>query len=1030
MSQLVSSEALELIAWLVFLVEIILAFYVLLLNPRHTANRHTSALLLFAAASTLGVALLLQASDIVVARLAAIIISAAAPTIAPLLIAASLAIFKPQWLQKRHPVGWLVWGCYILAALPVLLTAIDVVLDSKLYYTGLDARTYAGGYVGLEAFMAGPWAPTLRLIEFQIMTVLAMLVLVVLVVLLLRTQTPAHARRAVWVLVIMQGAALAIQIGLREILPAGVGSLSASLLYTLAYSYAVFGQTFSEQLAPVGRLQNRLTAMVLAVAVPLFVGVLTIVNAQAERVLENKTVEQLAAANRGLGANVSIWLELNIQALQQIAVDPAIVSMDPNLQRPVLQRLAQAHPYMYLTSTTDLQGMNVARNDDEAPKDYADRTWFQGAVGGQPAVLQTLVGRTSGVPALVVSMPIRDAADQIVGVVMFAANLTDIGQEVQATTVGEEGYAYVVDSTGQVVAHPNPEYTAELRDLSAYPPVAAIRQGRQGVVAFGDETGRRWRAWCGQKLARGWVVVVQQPEDELFAVLRARQRLAWGLIASGVAVLLALTWLSIRQAVRPVTMLTETATAIAAGDLERRAPVPQAVESRRRGPPGGKAVGGDEISRLAQAFNSMTDQLRGLIGNLEQRVAERTTDLERRSRYLQASSEVGQAATSILDSEELSREVVDLIRDRFGLYYVGLFLVEEASTEGERWATLRAGTGAAGQAMVARGHRIQVGQGMVGWSIAHAEARVALEAGADAVRLATPELPETRSEAAIPLRSRGRVLGALTVQSTQPSAFDPDAVLALQAMADQVAVALDNADLYAESQAALASTRLAFGEMSREAWLQLLRGRGEWGYRYTADRPGDRRESRSDSGVGTPQRSGAGGTITPLEGALPPEVIQAAQTGQTRESPPEDGAAISVPIRIRDQVVGVVSCRRQAAGIGSLPGPGPEGALEGASSRRGSSAAQWSDEERVLLDLLVDQASAALESARLFQDTQRRAAREQLTGQVTAQMRETLDIDTVLQTAVREIGAALNLAEVEVRMRPGRPSGAGQEVGQ
>ena len=224
----------------------------------------------------------------------------------------------------------------------------------------------------------------------------------------------------------------------------------------------------------------------------------------------------------------------------------------------------------------------------------------------------------------------------------------------------------------------------------------------------------------------------------------------------------------------------------------------------------------------------MTVQLRGMIDGLEQNVRDRTADLERRSSYLEASAEVSRAASSILDPQELIGSSVNLIRERFGLYYVGLFLVDMAG----EYAVLQAGTGAAGRAMLARNHRILVGTGMIGWSVEHAEARIALQAETDAVRVVNPELPETRSEAALPLRSRGRVLGALSVQSTSPDAFDEDTITVLQTMADQVAVALDNARLFSESEAALDEARRAYGELSTRAWHELGRSRSDLGYRY------------------------------------------------------------------------------------------------------------------------------------------------------------------------------------------------------
>jgi GAF domain-containing protein len=362
----------------------------------------------------------------------------------------------------------------------------------------------------------------------------------------------------------------------------------------------------------------------------------------------------------------------------------------------------------------------------------------------------------------------------------------------------------------------------------------------------------------------------------------------------------------------------------------------------------------------------------------------RTYDLERRSVQLTASAEVSRAVISILETDQLIRQVVELIRERFDLYYVGLFLVDAA----REWAVLRAGTGEAGQAMLGRGHRIKIGEGMVGWSIARAQARVALEAGRDAVRLATAELPDTRSEAALPLRSRGQVIGALTVQSIESGAFDQDTITALQTMADQVAVALDNARLFTESQAALEAERRIYGEAGRQAWAELLRTRTDWGYRYA-------------------QKS-----IAPAKGDWRAVMRQAARTGQTVQGSPRrarslrrgrspepaaggDGAGeptLAIPLKLRGQVVGVLGFRR------------------------GESDERWTTEAVTLLETLAEQLSVALESARLYQDTQRRAEYERLSGEATARMRETMDVDAVLQTAVHEMRQILDLAEVEVRM--------------
>ena len=170
-------------------------------------------------------------------------------------------------------------------------------------------------------------------------------------------------------------------------------------------------------------------------------------------------------------------------------------------------------------------------------------------------------------------------------------------------------------------------------------------------------------------------------------------------------------------------------------------------------------------------------------------------DLEHRALQLQTAAEISHAASSILDLNELLSQTVELIRDRFKLYYTGLFLIDETG----QWLVLHAGTGEAGRKMIAAGHKLEVGgQSMVGWCAVNKKARIALETGQDAVHFNNPLLPETRSELVLPLISRGEVIGAMTTQSDRPAAFTQEDIIVMQTMADQLANAVENARLFTE----------------------------------------------------------------------------------------------------------------------------------------------------------------------------------------------------------------------------------------
>ena len=237
------------------------------------------------------------------------------------------------------------------------------------------------------------------------------------------------------------------------------------------------------------------------------------------------------------------------------------------------------------------------------------------------------------------------------------------------------------------------------------------------------------------------------------------------------------------------------------------------------------------------------------------------------------------------------------------------------------------------------------------------------------MRLATEELPDTRSEAALALRSRGQVLGALTVQSDQLGAFDEQTVAVLQTMADQVAVAIDNARLYDESRTALEAERRAYGAQSRAAWAEHLRVRPNVGYYCD------------------------GNVVTP--------VSEPDQAPDSEESP-----AFSVPIKLRGDVIGVLDTHKPA------------------------DTGEWTADDLTTLETLAQQVGQALEGARLYQDTQRRAVREQLTGHIADKMRRAADMESLMQTTIEEVASALGASSAFVQVGVGLGTGGnGSDIG-
>ena len=200
---------------------------------------------------------------------------------------------------------------------------------------------------------------------------------------------------------------------------------------------------------------------------------------------------------------------------------------------------------------------------------------------------------------------------------------------------------------------------------------------------------------------------------------------------------------------------------------------------------------------------------------------ETTRQSQRRADLLQASAQVSRAVAQIRDLDQLLPQVTQLISQHFGFYHAGIFLTDDTG----RYAVLRAANSSGGQRMLARQHRLGVGsEGIVGYVTGTGQPRIALDVGADATYFDNPDLPDTRSEMALPLRTGGTLIGALDVQSTQVRAFDQEDIAVLTLMADQIATAIENARLFEQAQAALAEAEGAQRHYLRQEWDSFLGG--------------------------------------------------------------------------------------------------------------------------------------------------------------------------------------------------------------
>jgi GAF domain-containing protein/HAMP domain-containing protein len=451
-----------------------------------------------------------------------------------------------------------------------------------------------------------------------------------------------------------------------------------------------------------------------------------------------------------------------------------------------------------------------------------------------------------------------------------------------------------------------------------------------------------------------WLVTFSQPEDIFLESARTQAQtsifmlFAFSLLVIGLAILVG------QFLANPIRRLTNTAEKIAEGDLSVKA----AIETN------------DEIGVLASTLNNMTERLNEIIGNLENIIADRTEALERRAKYLEATAEIGQVATELRSIEELLTPVTQRISQRFGFYHVGIFLIDN---EGE-YAVLRAANSEGGWRMLARGHKLAVGkQGVVGYVTGAGKPRlVQFEIEADGIHYKNPDLPLTRSELALPMKVGGEILGALDVQSTEEGAFTEEDITVLQILADEVAVAINNARLFEQLESNIEIERRIFGQVTAEEWSRLLRGRKTPGYKSTTlglTTAGE--EWLEISQKAMEQGRPIPGNISDEQGRYP----------------------LALPILVRGgHAIGVLETHK--------------------SVKHG----KWTSDEINVLQNISEQLGIALENARLFQESQRLAQRERVVTEVAGKVWSSSDIESILKTTLQELGRSLEVSQGSIRL--------------
>ena len=345
--------------------------------------------------------------------------------------------------------------------------------------------------------------------------------------------------------------------------------------------------------------------------------------------------------------------------------------------------------------------------------------------------------------------------------------------------------------------------------------------------------------------------------------------------------------------------------------------------------------------------------------SLESNVSERTAELAQRASQMEAISRVARSISNVQDLERLLPSITSVVSEQFGFYHTGIFLLDDRS----EFAILKAANSEGGQNMLQRGHRLRLGSAsIVGFVASQGEPRIALDVGADAVFFNNPDLPNTRSEMALPLKAGSVIIGVLDVQSVETGAFKPEDIKVLETLASQIAIAIENARLFGQTRQALAESRSVYDEYIKHEWSQFSRQlAGNVGVTYDG--------------------------IRTLPAADP------AGESESRE-------ATRIPVKVRGVVLGYITIRSN------------------------DSKRQWSQEEVNLVQAAAERAGLAIENIRLLNEAQRRAAKERTIGEISSRIASSIDMNDIMQTAVDELGRALAGSEIVLQFESGvKPTG-------
>ena len=983
---------------LVTILQLLFAGYVFILNAKAVTNRSIAALLVALSIINLANNFLQGTYSLEGAIPYILLLFAGSKAIGPLIYLTSVAILRPQWIRKYR---WLYWPVIGLVIIPTIFLLFDITgisqrlisnffiitLPDPIEFTTINSLVQTADQGILHDTLFG-----IR-IGFLVLTLICPALVVAWID---RKKSPTTSQ--IGLFFFFATLLTAFLNGVMAVLfDETITSALSSLIFFILFIFTISKLTsFAEQTRQVQKAFRRwsvfaklmgtiivvMIAIVIAIGIAIFAALqLNTIQTAGEnlhklalaesRILTNELLFQATELSTQ-AENVALIEAINQQNLQyelksseQIQTEINTLELEWKTAETIafreefllryipanraISNFTETFPNHLLTFVTDRYGAIVTGSAPPSRYNSSQNKWwhegFKKGVG-EIYISAPFYDANLNLYYTEMAVPVFDNDSHVIGVLFSRYNLQPILERLSQIQIGQTGDAALINSLGFRLPD-SPEQTMQDTGLD-WDNLNNRAQSWLVIPYLGQDSLISWvrigdLVQDSSLSALDWDIVFSQSIQEVLASVSLIRSTISIVLVGTVFLSLILAIILSRIVTYPLNELTQMVGLISKGNLSIRA----------------EELTEDEFGTLAKSFNIMTGQLKALISGLEQQVDERTQALQQRALQIQAAVEVGNTVASIREMDELLTQITHLISQRFGFYHVGIFLL----SEDQEFAVLHAANSPGGQRMLARNHKLKVGEvGIVGFVASQRQPRIVHDVGEDAVYFNNPDLPETRSEMGLPLISAGKVLGVLDVQSTLAAAFTQEDITILQLLADQLAVAIDNAYLFTENQKALTearnaleAARRAYRDLSREGWRDLARVTKTFAYR--ADQNG----------------------ITPIIEDLSPALKHTASVGHLT-LPASD--TLAVPIKIQDHIAGVVRFKK------------------------GEEAA-WSAEEINLIETLTNQLGSALESARLYKETQTSLVRTEALYQIGRTAIATNKTEELLQSVADTIAGTL-----------------------